>query len=404
MNEICKICGKPIKDIESYHQDNEGNYYHDDCLDDSDDFFVCPDCDTVFPMDEAVGIDDGDFFVCSDCAENNYIQCGQCCCYFSEDYITDVEGDSYCRDCLDNEIDRGNIEICGDCGRYFYIDNLYYVDFDDCYYCNECCDECRDENVDIIRDYHNNPPRIMFPCTDEPHFGIELEVDDGDNPNDLATALKDLLGNHTYYMHDGSLNNGVEIITQPHTPEEFYKLPWDKVLTMCKDKDFRSHDSKTCGLHMHVSRTLFKGDDSIYRITYFYEHYITDILKMSRRTHEQMERWANIYGWGDKTFAELLSKSNLIPVYNYGDHLDRYHAVNLTNDYTIEFRLMRGTLNYNTFMATIDFLWTTANNAAKMTNDDVTNAANYLKGIKKETLDYLHSRNAFLEVDNTICA
>ena len=125
---------------------------------------------------------------------------------------------------------------------------------------------------------------------------------------------------------------------------------------------------------------------------------------MSRRTHEQMENWAKTYGWGNKTFAMLLSESNILNDFNYGEHSDRYHAVNLTNSNTIEFRLMRGTLNYNTFMATIDFLWTTANNAAKMTNDDVTNAANYLKGIKKETLDYLHSRNAFLEVDNTICA
>lgn len=400
MDEICKICGKPIKDFESYHQDNDGNCYHDDCLDDSDDFFVCPDCDTVFPMDEAVEIDDGDVLVCSDCAKNNYICCVDCDHYFSEDYITYVEGDAYCRGCLDNQIDGGDIDICGDCGRYFYTNNLHYDECDDCYYCNEC----RDEDDYIIRSYHDNPPLKMFPCTYEPHFGIELEVDDGDNPTGLAKDLQDLLGDHAYYMHDGSLNNGVEIITQPHTPEEFYKLPWDKILTMCKDKDFRSHDSKTCGLHMHVSRSLFKGDSSIYRIIYFYEHYITDILKMSRRTHEQMVNWAKTYDWGDKTFAELLSESNIIPDFNYGNHSDRYHAVNLTNSNTIEFRLMRGTLNYNTFMATIDFLWTTANNAAKMTNDDVTNAANYLKGIKKETLDYLHSRNAFLEVDNNICA
>lgn len=399
-NKICAICGKPIKNSESYHTDVDGNYYHDDCVNDSDDFFICSDCDTVFPMDEAVGIDNGDLLVCSDCAENNYTCCTDCGQYFSEEYITNVEDDPYCNSCLDNEIDRGNIDVCGNCGRYFYTENLNYDEYDECYYCNEC----RNEDDYIIRNYHDNPPLKMFPLTDEPHFGIELEVDNGDNPTDLATSLADLLGDHAYYMHDGSLNNGVEIITQPHTPEEFYKLPWDKVLTMCKDNNFRSHDSKTCGLHMHVSRSLFKDNDSIYRIIYFYEHYIADILKMSRRTHDQMASWAKTYGWGDKTFAELLSESNIIPDFNYGDHSDRYQAVNLTNRDTIEFRLMRGTLNYNTFMATIDFLWTTANNAAKMTNDDVTNAANYLKGIKKETLDYLHSRNAFLEVDNTICA
>lgn len=399
MDKICAICGKPIRDNQQYHQDNADNYYHDDCVADSDDYFICPDCDTVYPIDEAIGVDDSEFFVCTSCAEDNYIQCYECGHYFSIENITRVEDDYYCSNCLDNEIDRGDINTCADCGDYFYTNNMHYSDYDECYYCYNC----RDDD-DIIRSYHNNPTLVMFPPTTEPHFGIELEVDGGDDCNNLANTLKDKLSNHAYYMHDGSLDCGVEIITQPHTPEEFYKLPWEDVLTTCKDNGFRSHDAKTCGLHMHVSRSLFKDGDAIYRIIYFYEHYINDILKMSRRTHSQMEQWATTYCWGNKTFAELLSESNILNDFNYGDHSDRYHAVNLTNSNTIEFRLMRGTLNYKTFMATIDFLWTTANNAATMTNDDVTNVANYLKGIKKETLDYLHSRNAFLEVNNNICA
>ena len=87
----------------------------------------------------------------------------------------------------------------------------------------------------------------MFPDTNEPHFGIELEVDNRDSPDDLASTLRDILTNHAYFMHDGSLDNGVEIITQPHTLDEFYKLPWDKVLDTCKDRNFRSHDAKACG-------------------------------------------------------------------------------------------------------------------------------------------------------------
>ena len=399
MDKICAICGEPITDNQLYHRDKYGDYYHDDCVADSDDFFICPDCSTVYPADDEVAIDGGEFFVCQTCAERYYIQCDDCGRYFSSNNIIKVEDDRYCQGCLDSQIDRGNIDTCGNCGDYFYTENMHWSDYDDCYYCYNC----RDDD-DLIRSYHDNPSLVMFPDTNEPHFGIELEVDNGDSPNDLATALRDILTNHAYFMHDGSLDNGVEIITQPHTLDEFYKLPWDKVLDTCKDRNFRSHDAKTCGLHMHVSRSLFKDQASIYRIIYFYEHYIDDILKMSRRTHGQMEQWANTYNWGNKTFAELLSESNILQDYNYGDHSDRYHAVNLTNSNTIEFRLMRGTLNYKTFMATIDFLWTTANNAATMTNDDVTNVANYLKGIKKETLDYLHSRNAFLEVNNNVCA
>ena len=35
---------------------------------------------------------------------------------------------------------------------------------------------------------------------------------------------------------------------------------------------------------------------------------------------------------------------------------DRYYAVNLSNHTTIEFRVFRGTLNINTFMATLQFV------------------------------------------------
>ena len=108
-----------------------------------------------------------------------------------------------------------------------------------------------------------------------------------------------------------------------------------------------------------------------------------------------MSQWASTYGWGDLTFAEL---ANAVSDRDYGSHSDRYHAVNLTNDNTVEFRLMRGTLNYDSFMATIDFLWTTAMNANTMTDDDITNPANFLKGLKPDTIEYIKRRNAFVGV------
>ena len=36
--------------------------------------------------------------------------------------------------------------------------------------------------------------------------------------------------------------------------------------------------------------------------------------------------------------------------------LDRYYAINLTNNKTIEFRLFRGTMNINTFIATLQLV------------------------------------------------
>ena len=235
MDKICAICGEPITDNQQYHQDTANNYYHDDCVADSDDFFICPDCNTVYPTDDEVAINDGDYFVCQTCAESYYIQCDDCGRYFSTDNIINVEDDRYCQDCLDSQIDCGNIDTCGCCGDYFYTENMHWNDYDGCYYCYNC----RDDDDDLIRSYHDNPSLVMFPDTNEPHFGIELEVDGGDSPDDLATALRDILTNHAYFMHDGSLDNGVEIITQPHTLDGFYKLPWDEDLDTCKDRNFK---------------------------------------------------------------------------------------------------------------------------------------------------------------------
>ena len=195
-------------------------------------------------------------------------------------------------------------------------------------------------------------------------------------------------------MHDGSIGDGVEIITQPHTMDEFLKLPWRDILKRIRDHGYRSHDARCCGLHMHISRAAMTKE-GIARIIYFYEHYINDIVKVSRRTRDGMSNWASTYGWGDLTFAELAKRA---ADRDYGDHSDRYHAVNLTNKNTVEFRLMRGTLNYESFMATIDFLWTTAMNANTMSDDDITKPANFLKGLKPDTIEYIKRRNAFVGV------
>jgi hypothetical protein len=46
---------------------------------------------------------------------------------------------------------------------------------------------------------------------------------------------------------------------------------------------------------------------------------------------------------------------------------DRYVALNFRNSETIEFRLFRGTLNIETFYATLQFVWNLCNLAANLT-------------------------------------
>ena len=395
-NEImlCPICGKQV-DVNNDPHDANGTYYHEDCLQNHpDEWYICKVCGELCNDD-----DNGRYYVenygdvcCSCSSSDEFVVCNDCGAMYFRDDCYEVEGDYYCSGCFE---DSDNVVQCADCGRYIYGDNAHYRHGEP--YCSDCCNY-----DDIIRSYHDNPEIKYFPATKNgtkfKGFGIELEIDARNYPDvedeDLAASLKELFDGHAYFMHDGSLDNGFEIITFPHTKEEFDKIDWQTILQKIKDSGYLSHDIGTCGLHMHISRTIFPDDDSITRVIYFYEHYIQDILKISRRSKYQMNDWAKTYGYGDKTFQQLRD-ADVLNRYNYGDHCDRYHAVNLTNSNTIEFRLMRGTIKYSTFKATIDFLWTVANNAVKMTNDDVTNPANYLKGIEPTTLDYIHSRRAF---------
>jgi hypothetical protein len=50
-------------------------------------------------------------------------------------------------------------------------------------------------------------------------------------------------------------------------------------------------------------------------------------------------------------------------------NLDRYYAVNLTNRNTIEFRMFRGTMNIETFFATMELV----DNIVKLCKDKTTN-------------------------------
>ena len=94
------------------------------------------------------------------------------------------------------------------------------------------------------------------------------------------------------------------------------------------------------------------------RILFLIEKHWNEIFTFSRRSTYNMNRWSARYGY-EKTGQEILKKAK------HSDH-GRYSAVNLCNYSTIEFRLFRGTLKYNTFIATLQFVDTICDVALSM--------------------------------------
>ena len=225
----------------------------------------------------------------------------------------------------------------------------------------------------MIEDYYYKP-EPLFRGNGSRYFGVELEIDGAGEDDASARKIMGIAnGNgveNLYCKHDGSLDDGFEMVTHPMTLEYHMKeMPWAKILQEAIRLGYTSHQATTCGLHVHVNRNAFgeteeAQDAVIARVLFFFESFWTELLKFSRRTPRQLERWATRYGYKDQP-KELLDHAKK------GDHGGRYTSVNLTNTDTIEFRIFRGTLKYNTLIATLQLLDRICDVALYLTDDQI---------------------------------
>lgn len=250
---------------------------------------------------------------------------------------------SYCYD--------AHYTTCERCGRIIHEDDAHYID--DEAYCDNCY-EC--ESGRVIRDYSYKPTPIFY-GKGKQFFGVELEIDDGGRSDDNAKILLDIANvadEKIYIKYDGSLDDGMEIVTHPMTLD-YHKeqMPWEGIMREAIWLGYKSHKTGTCGLHVHVNRDTFgktreEQDDAISRVLYFVEHHWNELLKFSRRTEAQMNQWAARYGYKNSP-KEILDDAKK-------EEKGRYTCVNITNWNTVEFRMFRGTLKYNTLIATLELV------------------------------------------------
>ena len=159
---------------------------------------------------------------------------------------------------------------------------------------------------------------------------------------------------------------------------------------------YRSHQTSTCGLHIHVNRNCFSEnrdtqDEVISRMLYFVEHHWNEMLKFSRRSEYSMNRWAARYGF-EKTGREILDKAKK------GGN-GRYAAVNLMNYSTIEFRLFRGTLKYNTLIAALELVNAICDLAISLTDEGIANMSwsEFVGTLTEpELIQYLKERRLYI--------
>ena len=137
------------------------------------------------------------------------------------------------------------------------------------------------------------------------YLGVELEIDGAGESSDHARKIQ-CAGNrdceHIYIKHDGSLDDGLEVVTHPMTLSyHMSEMPWQAVIDKARQLGYTSHQAGTCGLHVHVNRsslgdTYRQQDDTIAWILFLVETFWHELLRFSRRTQSQLEHWAAWYG------------------------------------------------------------------------------------------------------------
>ena len=348
---------------------------------------ICANCESEHPLDAMFRV--GSDWLCESCADEYTVVCDACGeQIYSEDAIEDSNY-TLCESCFDKDYVH-----CEDCGCIVRREQAYW-DGDERAYCSSCWDD----HCSVIHEYSYTPD-LVFHGKGLRHFGVELEIDNGGTDRYNAEKLLNIANKdaeNLYIKTDGSLDDGLELVTHPMTlTYHLNEMPWAEVLRKAQSMDYLSHAAGTCGLHVHISRLAFgctyeQQEAAIARLLYFVEKFWAELLRFSRRTQGQMNRWAARYGMKLTPTDQMCHAKNSCA--------GRYTAVNLTNSDTVEIRMFRGTLKLNTLKATLEMVNHLVEVAVSMSDSEVQDMSwfDFLDNITEpELIQYLKERRLYV--------
>lgn len=340
----CCNCEKEFESLISV----DGDLWCEKCMEDNCYICFCEDCLDYHYDDNMVYIEDIQDCVCRSCARNgDYFMCHDCGNWYTGNNMNS------CYDCDFYVCDRcrDNYTYVECCDTYICNNDTYYSEEDDCYYCEEHYHENRD-----IYDYHGFSDWKKHTLENEnPAYciGFELEIENTHRDYDNSELARFVKNNYPVICsRDGSIDYGFEIVSHPLSYNYIVENQ-DKLKTMLsglQEKGCESHNPGTCGLHFHVTHP--HNDDIIDRIILIMETYKQELITYSRRTSSQIENWCKFLS----DIKEGEDCKSLYFIKKNKETSTRYMALNLTNYNTIEFRLFRGTLNFDTFMASVELV------------------------------------------------
>jgi len=264
--------------------------------------------------------------VCRDCIDNNYRWSDRYDDYVHEEYVREAI-DQNGRSCIIHEDD----------------DDFHYDEDEETYVHIDYSPGSR-----LIGTYHSSKGHqrpIISPWTKARRrfIGVELEVETRDvSRTDKVQVLHKIINNEVwgssvFFENDGSLNNGFEIISQPMGMDKHREL-WSWLTDKDAIRGLRSHNTTTCGLHVHISRDTLSKLQVAKIVTFVNDPENEPLIRAVARR-----------------YAEGYCRIKTKKIGAAAQSEDRYEAVNITPRKTIEFRIFKGTLKYESLMAAIQF-------------------------------------------------
>lgn len=178
---------------------------------------------------------------------------------------------------------------------------------------------------------------------------LKIMCGHGVNPDDQSETI--VLEDKMYCTHDGSLNAGIEFDTMPCSLEYHKKeMNYKEMFKYLDNNGYKAHDTDTCGLHIHADRKYLGKSElmqqlTISKILYILEKFNDEICVIARR---------------DNSYSKFVGKDekdkSLNKLYNKYHNAGKKVALNLQHDESIEFRCFKGTLKYETFILTLEFV------------------------------------------------
>lgn len=152
-----------------------------------------------------------------------------------------------------------------------------------------------------------------------------------------------------YSTHDGTVQ--IEFDTMPCSLE-FHKnkMNYRKMFKYLDSVGYKGHDCDCAGLHIHadrkyLGRTKFQQDLVIAKILYIIEKFNDDLCIIARRDNDY-----SVF-CGDKCTSDTA-----VTLYGKYRNIGKRAALNLQHSNTIEFRMFRSTLKYETLLLTLELV------------------------------------------------